>query len=182
MMMKQSLFALVMMLTPALAHADDSRVTATVGVATPLGEAGIEYAYVVSPHLEVAVGGGLGNLIKPGDRESSPLPQVAIMPRLRQRLGPTTLTLGAGLSGGRYHEGPFAFNDNDFVTTALWGNIEAGVQVPFGDHWLAGAYVGGGYVLAHSAIRDLNLMEDASGNFPMDRSLPYVGLSLGRSF
>ena len=192
-----SIAAVVPALVPTLAKAEPehhSRASMTVGVAMPEGEAGLEYAYVPHPNFEIAVGAGLANLIASGHQQD-PLPQASIMPRGRLELGRFTLALGAGVSGGRYHEGPFAFNDNDFETTALWANSEASASVAIADGWSAGLRFGVGKMVAHTAVRDLN----SGGAMAQDCSvvtmasgpacapdfsgvMPYFGLSAGRTF
>lgn len=192
-------------LVPALAHAEPapdgavlsahhSRVSATVGLAMPEGEAGLEYAFVPHRNFEVAVGAGFANLIASG-HDKSPLPQASIMPRGRLELGRFTLALGAGVSGGRYHEGPFGFNDSDVETTALWANGEASAQVAIADGWSAGLRLGVGKMVAHTTVRDLNMggvatqdcskMTVAGGpecTPAFDDAIPYLGLTVGRSF
>jgi hypothetical protein len=159
----------------------------------PEGEVGVEYAFAPRPHFEIGVSGGLANLIASG-HERSPLPQVAIMPRGRFQHGRLTLTLGAGLSEGRYHEGPFAFNESDFLTRALWLNGEGAAQVAIANGWSAGLRVGAGRMIAHSKVQDLahgGLTQDCSqvtmagGNDctpKWDDALPYLGITAGKSF
>jgi len=195
--MLRLLAASIVVLVPALAHAEPmhhSRASATVGVAMPEGEVGLEYAYVAHPNFEIAVGAGLANMIASGHQQD-PLPQASIMPRGRLELGRFTLALGAGVSGGRYHEGPFAFNDNDFETTALWANGEASANVAIADGWSAGLRFGVGKMIAHTAVHDLNsggavtqdcsVMTLAGGpecTPDFGDAMPYFGLSAGRTF
>jgi hypothetical protein len=184
---------LVTLLSSTVARADDNthQLTATVGVATPLGETGLEYAYVPSSHFEVAAGLGVANLLATGDNHARPLPQLAVMPRFRASYGRVTFTLGAGLSGGQYHEGPFAWNDSDWLTNALWGNGEAGARIHMKE-WFAGLYAGVGVIIAHGAVHDLTVAgspetRDCSevtiagmSCTPSFGPLPYVGLTFGR--
>ena len=169
-----------------------SRVSGAVGLAMPEGELGVEYAFVPSPHFEIAVGAGVANLIGSG-KEQSPLPQVSVMPRGRLELGRVTLAAGLGLSGGRYHQGPFRFDDDDFVTTALWANAEGGVAVAIADGWTAGVRIGVGKIVVHTAVEDLNQGRETmscaqvtpaggASCTPSFGALPYVGLTVGRAF
>jgi len=162
---------------------DRSHLGLTVGLATPTGELGAEYTLVVMPNLEIGFGVGLADMIPLGGESLSPDPQAAIMPRFRYALGPTVLTAGVGLSGGRYttYLSPFASTPGhaiDEVTNALWANGEAGVEYHL-HGMFARAYLGAGKVIAHSEIKhydggtNMNLVDDA---------LPYVGLTVGHTF
>jgi hypothetical protein len=184
-------------LVPALAHAEPvphSRASATVGLAMPEGEVGLEYAYVPHPNFELAVGAGFANMIGSG-HDQDPLPQASIMPRARYGVGRVTLALGAGVSGGRFHDGPFGFNDTDLETTALWLNTEASANVAIADGWSAGLRFGLGKMVAHTTVRDLNRggaptqdcsqMTVAGGTEctpAFDDVMPYLGVMVGRSF
>jgi hypothetical protein len=191
----QLLVVFLVSLASTLAHAEPlrSRATASVGIGMPEGEVGIEYAFAPHRNVEIAVSGGLANLIASGE-ERRPLPQIAIMPRGRYDYGRVTLMLGAGLSEGRYHEGPFGFSESDFLTRALWANGEGSAQVAIAAGWSAGIRIGVGRMIAHSKVEDLQhggLTQDcsqftmASGNDctpAWDGVLPYLGLVVGKAF
>ncbi len=145
---------------------DNSRVGATVGLFTPIGIVGVEYVQAVSSILEVGVGAGVG-FVRVG-------PQVAVMPRLRTRRGPFTLSFGAGLSTGRYDNvSPFAV-DNAPHILSLYGNAEGSIQVASRRGPFARFTLGVGRVLAHERI-------DTSSQTVMNQfePLPYGGFTVG---
>lgn len=156
---------------------DHSRLGATVGLFTPVGEAGLEYTYAAHRNVEIGFGAGLGHL-----GVGTPTPQASIMPRLRTRIGAVTFTLGTGLSGGPYTN--FGIRDGADVihhqsTTALWANVEAGIQVSSQHGPFARFAVGGGKVIAHSKIE----ADDTQYTMTLsDDALPYAGLTIGTSF
>jgi hypothetical protein len=185
--MRTTLLAVVLSSTAPLAHADvdasstspadrrnHSRVGATVGLFTPVGEAGLEYTYVVRRDVEIGFGAGLGNL---GFGEANP--QAAIMPRLRTPIGAGTLTLGTGLSGGPYtnrgvRDADYVFHEQS--TSALWANVEAGVQITSQRGPFARVALGVGKVIAHSTIEADDTMYM---NTLADDLLPFAALTIG---
>ncbi|HEY4183225.1 MAG TPA: hypothetical protein VGM90_40660 [Kofleriaceae bacterium] len=157
-----------------------SSVNATLGLATPVGEVGVEGTFVLD-YFELGVGVGLSNMIggtSDGDKKGSPQLQVALMPRARVPIGKRTLlTFGVGLSGGEYvvASSPFSSDPYDAKAMALWANTEAGIEVFLPGGYTFGAYGGYGKVIAHGDVTTPN-----AGRMVLpDDSLPYLGIKLG---
>ncbi|MFT3697768.1 MAG: hypothetical protein QM831_31805 [Kofleriaceae bacterium] len=175
--MKQ-LLVVALALIPSLAHADGieqnapaenrSQVSLVVGLATPVGEVGAEYALAVQRHLEIAFGAGLGF-------SSSNLPQLAVMPRATTQLGPVKLALGLGMSEGPWNNVSAFADDNAKPVSALWTNAEASVQLDLGERAFVRLFGGAGMLTAHSQPEQ---MGDA-GDYTNGTVLPYVGLGFG---
>jgi hypothetical protein len=150
---------------------DHSRVTATIGLFTPTGELGIEYAQAVHPNVEIAVGAGYGLVVREGV-------QLSIMPRLRARKGAVTASLGAGVSGGQYNNiSPFADENAPRIPT-LFGNAEAGLQVGHTRGPFARVFLGVGKGLIHDTSRVPDYQR-ADVRMELDDMIPYGGLSVG---
>jgi hypothetical protein len=73
------------------------------------------------PNFEIGFGTGLG-LVRVG-------PQASVMPRLRMRRGPVTLSGGAGLSVGRFNNVSAFSDENAPHVLSLFANGEVGLQV-----------------------------------------------------
>lgn len=180
-------FALVaVVLVPVLAHADSklvideepdrgarSRLSATLGGATPTGVFGVEYTQNLHPNVELGAGAGIGITG----------PQVSLMPRLRVGRSNTAGLLGAGISGGTFNE-PDLFNlcfstgpcpNNNIKTTALWANAEAGVQLTSKGGTTFYLYGGIGKAIATGHC-------DRGNCSRVDRmTLPYLGIAFGHT-
>jgi hypothetical protein len=155
---------------------DHSRIGATAGLLTPVGEAGLEYTYAAHRNVEVGFGAGLGHL-----GVGTPTPQASIMPRLRTRRGPVSLSIGTGLSGGPYTN--LGIRDGADVihhqsTTALWANVEAGIQVSSRRGPFARFALGAGKVIAHSKIEADSMTYTTNLH---DDALPFAALTVGTS-
>jgi len=174
--------AAISLFTSALAYAepdslsppdrrDHSRVGATIGLFTPNGELGVEYAQALHPNAEIAVAAGYGAVVRVG-------PQFSIMPRFHVRRGPVSLSLGAGLSAGKYNNiSPFADENAPEIPT-LFGNAEAGLQYGMKRGPFARVFLGVGKGLAH----DLKGVPDHQMDevrMEIDDAIPYAGLTVG---
>ena len=166
--------------TPKVSVPKRFLVDGTVGLGTPVGQLGIEGAFVAHRNLEIGVGFGYGNIINLGDT-GKPNAQLAVMPRFRLPLGPVRITLGAGLSGGRYTVGASPFSGEPYLakTTALWLNGELGADYELDNGLWFGAYVGAGKVIAHTDAKDAH---GATLMSLPDSSLPSLGVRVGYSF
>lgn len=176
--MRTSLFVLTTAIVTFLAshaHADPqpfdrrdgSRIGAGVGLFTPTGELGLEYTQALHPNLEVGVGAGVG-LVRTG-------PQLAVMPRLRTRRGAFTLSLGTGLSVGRFNNiSPFADEQAPHVLS-VFANGEAGLQVTSKRGPFARVYAGAGKIVAHEAVEPEYRDE-------LKDVIPYGGVTVGWVF
>jgi len=146
-----------------------SRVALLLGLFTPTGEAGIEYTQNVASFLEVGLGAGRGFSGIQG----------AVMPRLRAGSGALGVTLGAGLSGGHYREPQFfCWGEGpcmDTETTALWVNVEAGVQVTSRTGFTMSLYGGVGSIAISSGCSGPDC-DELEGN-----ALPYGGIAIGHT-
>ncbi len=151
-------------------RADHARLGVTVGFFTPTGELGIEYTQVLHPNVEVSVGAGVG-LVRIG-------PQLSVMPRLRKSFGPVTLSIGTGLSAGRYNNiSPFAEDDAPRIPS-LFANAEAGVQITSRRGPFARVFGGAGKVIAHGAYDT----RDQAQRRELSEVLPYGGVTVGTAF
>jgi hypothetical protein len=148
---------------------DSSHATVTLGLGTPVGEVGGELVYVAHPRFEIAVGGGWSVFSGP---------QLAAMPRLRQRVGGAVVTLGAGISGGHYTQVGF-WDHPTFDMTAVWVNGEIGIETLIWGGLRPRAFAGVGGIAAH-----WDLMKSGDGTYPNEPgwALPYAGVSVGYSF
>jgi hypothetical protein len=169
----------------AVAHAqpDDSErshASVNVGIATPVGQVGIEGTYVAHRNVEVSVGVGLANVINVGDT-GSPDPQAAIMPRFRLPLGPVRLGVGVGVSAGAYTVAASPFDSDAYaakMTASLWLNSEAGIEYSLRG-LVAGAFFGYGKIISHTKATDAH---GATLMSVPDDALPYLGLRIGHTF
>ncbi|HEY4059171.1 MAG TPA: hypothetical protein VGM39_21290 [Kofleriaceae bacterium] len=182
--MKLALLTAVLAL-PAVVHADPeparSYVSATAGLATPVGEVGLEYTYLFTQHLELSGGVGLANMLRTRNENgdsTSINPQLAIMPRLRHPMGNAAFVIGAGLSGGTYTVQSSAFSSDDYeaITRALWLNGEVGFEWFPGGGMAVGVYGGYGTVIAHGTVHNSRNEELMSLR---DDTLPYFGVRVG---
>ncbi len=147
---------------------DHSRIGATLGLFTPAGDAGIEYAQAVHTHAEISVGAGYGLFVRVG-------PQFSLMPRFRIRSGAVTLSAGAGLSAGRYNNISAFARENAPEIMTLWGNAEAAIQITSKHGPFARAFLGAGAQLAHGAYD----ASDPEVKMETDDVIPYGGVSVG---
>jgi hypothetical protein len=144
-----------------------SRVSGTLGLFTPTGSLGVEYTQAALPTFEIGAGVGVG----------FSGPQASIMPRLRIGDGLQAIVLGAGASGGRLVIPVlFCFDEcTDTRTTALWVDVEAGIQATTSGGVTLSAYGGLSRVVAHGACTG-----DQCNR--VDRlMLPYAGFALGHT-
>lgn len=147
---------------------DHSRVGATIGLFTPNGELSVEYAQAIYKYAEVSVGAGYGLWVRVG-------PQASIMPRLRMRFGSATLSVGTGISVGRFNNiSAFSREDAPEIPT-LWSNTEAALQLTTrGGLYVRGA-LGVGVQLAHGSYHP----HDAEIDMTTDDHIPYGYLGVG---
>ncbi len=152
---------------PPRDRADDSRIGATLGLFTPTGELALEYTQVLHENFEVGVGVGAG-LVRVG-------PQVSVMPRLRVRRGSLVLSLGAGLSAGRYNN-ISAFQDASAPhILSLFGNVEGGLQITSQRGPFVRGFVGAGRIVAHGNYDQTDPAQRAE----LEDVIPYGGLTVG---
>ena len=148
---------------------DHSRVGATVGIATPVGEVGVEYTWAALPALEIGLGAGIAMNMGPG---VAVLPQASVMPRFRVRRGAVTFTVGSGLSGGEFQNvSPFA---EQKPVTALWANAEAGIQFSSSRGRFVRLFAGAGLIVAHSTP-----MSGSEYAYAFPTVLPSIGAQVG---
>jgi hypothetical protein len=161
--------------TASIAHADpqptdrrdDSRVGATLGLFTPVGELGVEYTQSVLPNFEIGFGTGLG-LVRVG-------PQASVMPRLRMRRGPVTLSGGAGLSVGRFNNVSAFADENAPRVLSLFANGEVGLQISSTRGPFVRGFLGAGKIVAHEQVTDAYRDE-------LKDVIPYGGITFGWLF
>jgi len=171
----RTLVVLVVLSLSAAAYADPesadrrdgSRIGATVGLFTPVGELGVEYTQVFHPNFEVGFGAGVG-LVRVG-------PQASVMPRLRMRRGPITLSAGAGLSVGRFNNISAFADENAPHVLSLFANGEVGLEISAKSGPFVRGFLGGGKIVAHEAVADAYQSELKSG-------FPYGGITFGWTF
>jgi len=163
------LVVLVVLSLSAAVHADPepSRIGATVGLFTPVGELGVEYTQVFHPNFEVGFGTGVG-LVRVG-------PQASVMPRLRMRRGPITLSAGAGLSVGRFNNISAFADENAPHVLSLFANGEVGLEISGKSGPFVRGFLGGGKIVAHEHVADAYQAELKDG-------LPYGGITFGWKF
>ena len=160
---------------------------ARLGLATPLGFAGV--AVDVTPVPWVSLNLGIGQ----GGHGA----QYAGMARVRLATTPVTGGIGAGVSAGRYqwdnqckaYYGPCAAMDRWPVVTrtwnpAIWGNVEAFLEGRAAGGFQWRVYLGLGKILNAAASRCTWQSVDGQRPNGCDEShfLGYVGTALGYSF
>lgn len=168
---------------------DRSAVSVNVGLFTPTGGLGVEYAHAFHQNAELGVGAGLGYLVVAAlDHSDGRVPayrvrpEVSIMPRLRTRVGMVRFAVGAGVSAGSFQDSPSPFSDDDwreYAALALWANGEASTQLIFRNGWFGAVRLGGSYLVTHTTVHstgDAHMPED-----PQGLAMPYLGLSAGRT-
>lgn len=156
-------------------HQSGGAIAFHLGVGTPYGLAGVAFdARIVS---WFAIEAGAGGSARNGA-------QFGVMPRLRIPVHNGALTLGSGVSTGRYSDEPLlevslAYNDDEWGwyvwDRAVWSNTEAGIEVPMSGMVSLRAYGGFAAVLNEPdrcEPSDLECGGSASG-------LPYIGVSFG---
>lgn len=146
---------------------DDSRVGATVGLFTPTGELGVEYTQSLHPNFEIGLGTGVG-LVRVG-------PQASVMPRLRMRRGPITLSGGAGLSVGRFNNVSAFSDENAPRVLSLFANGELGLQISSTRGPFVRGFLGAGKIVAHEQVTDAYRAE-------LKDVIPYGGVTFGWLF
>ncbi|MEO7731436.1 MAG: hypothetical protein ABIY55_10715 [Kofleriaceae bacterium] len=151
----------------AIDRGAQGRLALTLGLLTPTGEIGVEYTQRVLPYLEIGAGGGLGVFGA----------QASLMPRLRAGDRNTSLTLGAGVSGGPFHEQPIlCFDDcGNTETTVLWANLEIGFDFTSDSGVSFRVYGGAGDLIAHGSCTGPDC-DRLRGTI-----LPYVGIAVGHT-
>lgn len=160
---------------PTASDAAHLAVSGTFGIATPLGEAGLELEAHLASWLSLSAGVGLG----------ASGPQLAVMARGGYVVGNhTKIYLGAGLSEGRYTWNEFLVFDEPAQkvwSRAYWVNGELGFDHQFNASWSARAFAGQGRVLddqAYTCNSDHCLMDHQQDG---EQQL-YVGLAVARAF
>ena len=146
---------------------DDSRIGATLGLFTPTGELGLEYTQVFHPNFELGLGAGVG-LVRVG-------PQASVMPRLRLRNGPFTLTGGAGLSVGRFNNVSAFADENAPRVLSLFANGEVGLQITSTRGPFVRGFLGSGKIVAHEQVADAYRAE-------LQDVIPYGGVTFGWTY
>jgi hypothetical protein len=151
-------------------HRDRHRVGGTLGMWTPIGELGVNYTYLTR-RVEIDVGVGY----------AFSGPQAAVMPRFRFGDDGLSLTLGAGLSVGRYKDGEAcaSFDGCDPIpeTVAVWSNVEAGLVITTDTGTFVRIFGGGGQIVADTGCDAAP--EDCEG---LESALPYFGITVGKAF
>jgi len=178
----------VTLLAAPAAHADELQptsnrnepwvsVSATFGIATPLGEAGLELDAHLTDWLSVSAGVGLG----------ASGPQLAAMPRLSMPINKAArVYFGVGASEGRYTWNELTFDEpaKKSWDRAYWLNGELGFERRMADGtsaWTTRVFAGVGKVLNDQdfTCNDEHCMVDHQGD---GASQKYVGMSIGYAF
>lgn len=155
------------------------------GAGTPVGLWGLETVFRLRPSLELSAGVGLGGSAS-GSASNTSVKQVlqwAVMPRWLFGSQNNPLTLGAGLSGGRYggyqifgegldcpDEGPCRY----VTPYSLWLNVEIG-----GERWMSVGFAFR-YFLGFAAGATLNPFGLSVYRQPL--AIPYAGVGFGWAF
>jgi hypothetical protein len=161
-------------------------VAALAGLATPLGFAGIDAAYDLSPDLGLYAGGGIGLAG----------PQVALGARVAiVRRGGMAYLAGAGLSWGDAEARQRIRLGGDFVTEldgALWLNADNAFELRGRSDWFLRAALGFGVVVAATDCAYVHEAEDGQFGNPREESTcttsqkllvwPSISLAVGRGF
>jgi hypothetical protein len=142
------------------------RVEGQLGIAMPLGGAGIEVTTFIARGLSMS--GGVGKSIH------GPV-QVAVMPRLSviNLFGAIRLSVGVGLSYGDYEQTTLFDAGTRFSPNVLWGNLELSLSLEAMGVGLR-AFSGFSSALSHGT--------DDSRSEATAFELPYLGLGLGYTF
>jgi hypothetical protein len=149
-------------------------VYAQLGLGTPLGWAGGEIEQTLTSFLAISGGVGMG----------SAGPQVALMPRLRLGNLYTVVTLGAGVSYGKYRWDDGCSPDCSPTVrtgTVTWGNLEAGIEHRLRSGFSVRYFAGYGHVIAGQLTCTTGTFCDVEDQND-GRSLFYLGAAVGWAF
>lgn len=160
-----------------------------IGFGTPVGGLGVEGSYRIRPDLELSVGLGLG--LAAAISKAMPI-QLAVMPRYRIGNPRNALTLGLGMSGGKYGDVLVlgCESQEDFVQCnthdaryTLWANAEIGGEHVGPSGFTVRYFVGYGRILAQGA-HDCTYLNQPTDNCPgpVAANMPYLGVALGQLF
>ena len=144
--------------------------SATIGLFTPVGEAGIEYTTPLGANVDLGLGAGmaLGG------------PQFSIMPRVHLGSRRFAFTLGAGVSAGGFTIPDFSFDGEGQMNThtdlAIWANGEVGIEGHSDGGFTARLFAGIGRIVGDAGSCNGDDCDNVVGI-----TLPYAGLSLGHT-
>ncbi len=123
-------------------------VYAVAGLGTPVGLVGAEVEETLLPNLSLSGGVGWG---------AANAPQGAAMLRWLGGSQWSKLTVGAGISGGRYKWTDWACFDDTCATksgTVAWGNVEIGGELRFPRGFALRYFAGYGHIIAGDLVCD----------------------------
>jgi hypothetical protein len=174
------LAVVVVLAASASAHGDPAprvrlpknQLGVTLGIGTPVGAAGVEYARTLSARAQVAVGVGQPLF---SSLEGHAAPQLEVAARARW----SGWSLGGGLSGGRFDW--IGFEDGgEFEGYALWANGEIGAQTRGRGLFVRG-FVGLGVRVLDSGLDCIkgDAADCTGGVTPV---VPYLGVTIGRAW
>jgi hypothetical protein len=158
----------------------ESRSTAVfgvIGLGTPVGLIGAEVEQIVVPNWSLSAGAGWG---------AANAPQLSVMTHLLAGGVRSKVTVGVGISHGKYKWEEFCFDcDDGPVTksgTVTWGNIEIGGEHRFWSGFALRYFGGYGHIIAGDLVCD----NAPSGCGPYYQSagynVIYTGIGVGGAF
>jgi hypothetical protein len=165
------LVTFIVLATPAIVHADPANsVGVTLGLASPVGEIGVDVDHRFTRMFDLDVGAG----------EALGGPQVSAMPRLRFGSQAVSGTLGAGLSAGPMETfGLIDDTDARMSTFALLANIELGAQLTSQGGMFVRGFIGGSVMLANTGW---TCTANCDGFKNEPSASPYLGLTVGHDW
>jgi hypothetical protein len=150
---------------------------AVLGLGTPVGLVGAEVGEMILPNWSLSAGLGWG---------AANAPQGAAMIRWLGGGQRSKVTIGAGISGGKYKWTEFCFDcDNGPVTksgTVAWGNVEIGGEHRFWSGFALRYFGGYGHIIAGDLVCDPPAT--SCGPYYQDDGyyVVYTGIAVGYSF
>lgn len=148
---------------------------AVLGVGTPVGFIGAELEQTLAPYLSAS--GGLGWGLSG--------PQAAAMLHFLAGGQRSKLTLGAGVSGGKYSWTEFCIDCGELGTkagTVGWGNVEIGGEHRFWNGFALRYFGGYGRIIAGDLVCDPSTGNCGTYHQDDGREIVYTGLALGGAF
>lgn len=149
---------------------------AVLGIWTPVGFLGAEVEETILSHLTVSAGGGW----------STSGPQGSVMMHVLAGGERSKLTLGAGVSGGKYTWVEWCIDCDDGARkngTVAWGNVEIGGEHRFWNGFALRYFGGYGHIIAGDLVCDTTNNSHCVQYHQNDGYyVIYTGVGLGYAF
>lgn len=161
---------------PSAFEAHPTAIYAILGVWTPVGFMGAELEQTITPHWTVSGGAGMSTS---GLQGSAMIHMLAGGERSK-------LTIGAGISGGKYTWRESCLDCDEGAVkngTVAWGNVEIGGEHRFSSGFAIRYFGGYGHIIAGDLVCDSTFNNDCVQYHRDDGyDVMYGGIGLGGAF